>query len=80
MMRMMAITISNSIRENPRVRRPDTLMSWLSSVLGLDSSIVCLKTQREEVVASSLLQSEALLLQRREPERRKEERLQRRLR
>src|ERR1700751_4379612 len=40
MMRMMAITISNSISENPRVRRPDALISWLSSIVGLDGSIV----------------------------------------
>src|SRR5579862_6841513 len=45
MMRMMAITISNSISENPRVRRPDALISWLSSIVGLDGSILLLKKQ-----------------------------------
>jgi hypothetical protein len=41
----MAITISNSISENPRVRRPDALISWLSSIVGLDGSILLLKKQ-----------------------------------
>src|ERR1700722_9064791 len=46
MMRMMAITISNSISENPRVRRPDALISWLSSIDGLDGSILWSKKQK----------------------------------
>src|SRR5580704_17476064 len=46
MMRMMAITISNSISENPRVRRPDALISWLPSIDGLDGSILWSKKQK----------------------------------
>src|SRR5579862_2479448 len=42
---MIATTISNSISENPRVRRPDALISWLSSIVGLDGSILLLKKQ-----------------------------------